>query len=139
MIEKTLIIVKPDGMRKNLVGTILDRFAKANLVLKACKMVQLDEPILRDHYDFLVDKPFFPAIVSYMTSAPVVICVWEGEDAVANVRRLLGPTDSREAPKGTIRGDFGKDKSENVVHASDSVESAQKEMNRFFKKDEIFA
>lgn len=138
-IERTFVIIKPDGMEKHLAGTILERFMKNGLELVACKMIQLDENILRQHYDFLADKPFFPDILKYMQECPVLLMVLKGTEAVAHVRQLLGPTDSSIAPKGTIRGDFGKDKSRNVAHASDSPESAQKEITRFFKVEEIFA
>ena len=102
-------------------------------------MLALTEAILRDHYDFLADKPFFPNILSYMQECPVLALVLEGEDAIATTRNLMGPTDSSIAPKGTIRGDFGVDKSRNVIHASDSEASAKKEIERFFTKEEVFA
>lgn len=139
MLERTLVIIKPDGMQKNLAGIVLERFANAGLSLAACKMIQLTEALLREHYDFLTDKPFFPSILSFMQESPVLVAVLKGENAIEVVRRLLGPTDSSVAPKGTIRGDFGQDKMHNVVHASDSEVSAQKEIARFFKKEEIFS
>ena len=139
MVEKTLVILKPDAMEKNLAGTIIERFAQSGLHLVACKMLQLNEKILREHYDFLTDKPFFPSILEYMQECPVLVMVLQGENAIVRVRELLGPTDSSQAPKGTIRGDFGKDKSRNVVHASDSSASAEKEIHRFFKAEEVFA
>lgn len=138
MIEKTLVILKPDAMQQNLAGTIIERFAKSGLTLVACKMMQLNEALLREHYDFLADKPFFPSILEYMQECPVLVMILKGENAIGSVRSLLGPTDSSIAPKGTIRGDFGKDKSRNVVHASDSEASARKEIARFFNDDEIF-
>ena len=119
-LECTLVIVKPDGMQKNLTGIILQRFTQAGMRPIASKMMQLTEAILREHYEFLADKPFFPDILSYMQQCPVMLWVLEGENAITKVRELLGPTDSSVAPKGTIRGDFGVDKSTNVVHASDS-------------------
>ena len=139
MIEKTLVIFKPDCMQKHLEGTVLQRFSDAGLSLVACKMIRLGEPLLRVHYDFLVDKPFFPSILEFMTESPVLVLVLKGENAIAHVRELLGPTDSKLAPKGTIRGDFGSDKSRNMVHASDSPETAAKEIARFFKEEEVFA
>ena len=138
MLEKTLVILKPDCMQKNVVGTVIQRFEQAGLTLAACKMMQLNDAILSEHYDFLADKPFFPSILEYMQECPVLVLVLKGEDAIAITRSLMGPTDSSIAPKGTIRGDFGKDKSRNVVHASDSPESATKEIARFFKPEEIF-
>lgn len=125
-------------MQKNLVGAVVDRFERADLEIVACKMIQLTDSILRIHYDFLVDKPFFADIVEYMTSSPVMIIALSGTNAIAKARELLGPTDSKVAPKGTIRGDFGLDKSQNIAHASDSVESANKEISRFFSINEIF-
>ncbi len=138
MEEKTLVILKPDCMEKNLAGTILERFAKSGLSLAACKMIQLNETILRDHYDFLADKPFFPDILKYMQECPVLVLILTGKNSIAITRELLGPTDSSVAPKGTIRGDFGESKSRNIAHASDSPESAKKEIARFFKPEEIF-
>jgi nucleoside-diphosphate kinase len=139
MIEKTLVILKPDCMQKNLAGTVMERFTKAGLSLIACKMMHLQESLLREHYDFLMDKPFFKNIVSYMTECPVLVLILSGENAIAITRGLLGPTDSSQAPKGTIRGDFGRDKSRNIAHASDSQEAAVKEIARFFTKHEVFA
>ncbi len=138
MTEKTLVILKPDCMEKNLGGQVLARFATAGFEIVACKMMQLEESLLKQHYDFLIHKPFFPEIVRFMTSRPVLVLILKGENVIARVRELLGPTDSKLAPQGTIRGDMGTDKSQNVVHASDSPESAQKEIQRFFKIEEIF-
>lgn len=131
-------MIKPDGMSKQLAGVILDRFLQQGLTLVACKMRQLNEELLRQHYDFLADKPFFPDLLRYMQECPVLMMVLQGPDAIAKIRQLLGPTDSAIAPKGTVRGDFGEDKSRNVAHASDSAESARKEIARFFKSEEIF-
>lgn len=139
MIERTLILLKPDCMQKNISGIVMARLQEKGLRIIACKMIALTEEILRDHYDFLVDKPFFPNILSYMQECPVLVFVLQGESAISVTRNLMGPTDSSIAPKGTIRGDFGIDKSRNVIHASDSTESAIKEINRFFTKEEIFA
>lgn len=137
-LERTFIIIKPDGMQKNLTGVVLQRFTQAGLRPVACKMMRLTEPLLREHYAHLADKPFFPSILSYMQQSPVMMFVLEGEQAISKGRELLGPTDSKLAPKGTIRGDFGVDKSTNVAHASDSADSARQEIARFFKPEEIF-
>ncbi len=139
MIERTLILLKPDCMQKNISGVVMARLQEKGLRIVACKMIALTEKILRDHYDFLTDKPFFPNILSYMQECPVLAFVLQGESAISITRNLMGPTDSSIAPKGTIRGDFGVDKSRNVIHASDSTESAAKEINRFFTKEEIFS
>jgi nucleoside-diphosphate kinase len=138
MPEKTLVILKPDCMQKNLMGTVLDRFVETGLKLIACKMMPLGESLLRKHYDFLTDKPFFPDILSFMTECPVLILVLQGESAISVVRNLLGPTDSSLAPQGTIRGDFGQDKMRNIAHASDGEDAAQREIARFFKPGEVF-
>lgn len=135
--DKTFIIFKPDCMAKGLVGKVLSRFEEAGFSLAAAKMIQLDSAKLREHYAHVADKPFFPEIEEFMGSRPVVVAVLKGENAVARVRELLGPTDSSKAPAGTIRGDFGTDMMINVVHASDSDENAQIETDRFFDPSEV--
>lgn len=136
--EKTVIIFKPDAMRLRRVGKILQRFDDAGFRIVGMKMMKLDDAILRDHYSHLVDKPFFGEIVEFMSSSPVLVMALEGENVVARVREMAGPTDSKLAPKGTIRGDYGIDKSQNMIHASDSPESAAAELARFFSESEIF-
>lgn len=136
--EKTVIIFKPDAMRLRRVGKIMQRFEDAGFAIVAMKMMQLDEPLLRDHYSHLADKPFFPEIVEFMSSSPVLVMALEGENVINRVREMAGPTDSKQAPKGTIRGDFGIDKSQNMIHASDGPESAAAELKRFFDDSEIF-
>ncbi|MDR1458022.1 MAG: nucleoside-diphosphate kinase [Puniceicoccales bacterium] len=138
MIENTLVILKPDCMEKKLSGTVIDRVQQAGLKIVACKMMGLHSELLRDHYSHLVNFSFFPEIVEFMSSSPVIILVLQGNDGIKKVRDLLGPTDSSQAPKGTIRGDFGQDKMRNIAHASDSAESAQKEIKRFFSEFELF-
>jgi nucleoside-diphosphate kinase len=135
--ERTLILCKPDCVSRNLVGTVLDRFERAGLSIAATKMLRLTPALLTEHYSHLVDRPFFPEIVAFMQSQPVVAVILSGDNAVATVRELLGPTDSRKAPKGTLRGDFGTGSMENIAHASDSVENAELEVKRFFRADEI--
>ena len=136
--ERTLIIFKPDCLEKRHVGTVLDRFEKAGFAIAGCKMLQLDSKTLREHYAHVAHLPFYPEIESFMSSRPVIVMVLAGSSVVGKVRELLGPTDSRKAPKGTIRGDFGTDMMRNVVHASDSVENAQSEVARFFGPSETF-
>jgi nucleoside-diphosphate kinase len=136
--QKTLIIFKPDCMEKRHVGNVLDRFEKAGFAIAGCKMVRLSPAILREHYAHVADKPFYPEIEQFMSSRPVVVMALAGDNIVQKVRDLLGPTDSRKAAKGTIRGDFGTDMMTNVVHASDSLENARIEIDRFFRSDEIF-
>jgi len=141
--ETTLILFKPDAVAKNLTGTVLARFQAAGFLIRGIKMMHLSDEILAEHYSHIADKPFFPSVRSFMQETPVIALALEGENVIAAVRDLLGPTDSMVAPAGTIRGDFGfKDadaKMRNVCHASDSVEAAQAEIKRFFKADEIFA
>lgn len=136
--EKTLIIFKPDCMEKRDVGNVLDRFERAGFSIVACKMVLLKPKILREHYAHVAKLPFYSEIEKFMSSRPVVVMALQGQSVVAKVRHLLGPTDSRKAAKGTIRGDFGTETMRNVVHASDSVENAKIELARFFKPAEIF-
>ena len=135
--ERTLILCKPDCMEKNLAGEVLGRFQKAGLQLVAAKMLRLTPALLNEHYAHLADKPFFPEIVSFMSSRPVLALIPEGDQAVTRVRDLLGPTDSRKAPAGSIRGDLGTSNMLNIAHASDSVENATIEVKRFFRSDEI--
>lgn len=137
--EKTFIILKPDAMEKRLVGTILARFEAAGFDVVACKMGRLPPALLREHYAHVASKPFYPEIEAFMSRRPVVMVALQGENVVQRVRDLLGPTDSRKAAKGTIRGDFGTDMMVNVAHASDSVENARAELARFFRPEELFA
>jgi len=131
--EKTLIILKPDCMEKKLAGEVISRFEKAGFDIVGATMKQLGGDILREHYAHLADKPFYPEIESFMSSRPVLILILEGENAVERIRELLGPTDSAQAPAGSIRGDLGTDKMLNVAHASDSPENAVEEIRRFFE------
>ncbi len=137
-LETTLILFKPDAIEKNLTGKVLTRFQDAGLVIRGIKMMQLDDAILREHYSHVADKPFFPEIVSFMSRTPVIALALSGENAIGMVRDLLGPTNSKAAAAGTVRGDFGEDMMTNVCHASDSTEAAAAEIQRFFRADEIF-
>jgi len=137
--QKTFVIFKPDAMEKRIVGTVLSRFEAAGFDVIGCKMGRLSPALLREHYAHVADKPFYPEIETFMSSRPVIMMALRGENIVQRVRDLLGPTDSRKAPKGTIRGDFGTEMMKNVVHASDSVENAEAELKRFFKTDELYA
>ena len=135
--DKTFIILKPDCMAKGLVGQVLARFEAAGFSIAAAKMIRLTSAKLREHYAHVADKPFYPEIEEFMSSRPVIVAVLKGENVVAKVRELLGPTDSTKAPKGTIRGDFGTNMMVNVVHASDSDENAKLETERFFEASEV--
>ncbi len=137
--QRTLVILKPDAVTRGITWKIIDRLESKGLKLVACKMVMLNEEILREHYSHLVDKPFFPDIVKFMTSAPVILQVWEGVDAVDVVRLMTGVTNARQAQPGTIRGDFAMSVARNVIHASESPEIAEQEIKRFFKEEEIFS
>jgi nucleoside-diphosphate kinase len=137
--QKTFVIFKPDCMQQKHVGDVLARFEKAGFSIIGCKMTRLSPAILREHYAHVASKPFYPEIENFMKSTPVVLMALQGDNIVARVRDLLGPTDSRKAAKGTIRGDFGTDMMVNVVHASDSDENAKIEIARFFKADELYA
>lgn len=136
--ERTLILLKPDCVKKAHCGDVLARFEKAGFHIRATKMMRLSDELLAEHYSHVADKPFFPDIVAFMQSAPVVALVLEGDNVVAKVRDMLGPTNSKEAAAGTIRGDFGEDMMINVCHASDSPENGEVEVRRFFSDSEIF-
>ena len=136
-IERTLIILKPDAVQRGLVGKVLSRFEERGFSISGMKMVQLTPELLREHYAHIADKPFFPGIASFMSSCPVVVAVVEGKEAVQVMRDMCGPTNARKALPGTIRGDYSLSMQCNVIHASDSLESAQKEVARFFKPEEL--
>ncbi len=135
--QSTLILLKPDCLNKRVAGQVISRFEEKGYGIIASKMIQLDDPLLNEHYAHVADLPFFPEIATFMSSRPVLALVLEGDDVIRGVRELLGPTDSTVAPAGTIRGDLGTDRMMNVVHASDSPESALVEINRFFEADQI--
>ncbi|NWK54292.1 nucleoside-diphosphate kinase [Verrucomicrobiaceae bacterium N1E253] len=136
--ETTLILLKPDAIEKNIVGLVLSRFQEIGFSIHGIKMMQLSEELLAEHYSHIADQPFFPNIVKFMTSTPVIAIAFEGENAIRRARELMGPTNSLEAPAGTIRGNYGQDMMVNVCHASDGPEAAQVELKRFFSKDELF-
>jgi len=136
--QRTFVIFKPDCMAQRHVGNVLNRFESAGFTVVGCKMMRLTPAKLREHYAHVADKPFYPEIEAFMSSRPVIAMALEGENIVQKVRDLLGPTDSRKAAKGTIRGDFGTEMMKNVVHASDSDENAQGELKRFFEPAELF-
>lgn len=130
--ETTLVLVKPDGVRRGLVGEVITRIERKNLKLAAVQMIHVDEELARRHYAAHVDKPFFPGLLEFITSGPVVAIAVQGEGAVAVVRSLMGATDPKKAAPGTIRGDFGLAVTENLVHGSDAVASAEHELGLFF-------
>lgn len=132
MTEKTYIMLKPDCIRRGLMGEVISRIERKGFSITAAKMMQLDEAVLREHYAHLVDKPFFPELLAYMMSGPVLGMVVEGENAVKGMRILMGATKYDEAAAGTIRGDYATSTTENIIHGSDSVENADVEIKRFF-------
>uniref|UniRef100_A0A8C0GV69 Nucleoside diphosphate kinase n=1 Tax=Chelonoidis abingdonii TaxID=106734 RepID=A0A8C0GV69_CHEAB len=135
--ERTLVAVKPDGVQRRLVGDVIKRFERRGFKLVGMKLLQANEGLLAEHYHELRRKPFYPALIHYMTSGPVVAMVWEGYNVVRTSRAMVGDTDSAEAKPGTIRGDFSIHVSRNVVHASDSVETAQREISLWFHSNEL--
>ncbi len=136
--EKTLIIMKPDTLQRNLLGEVIRRFERKGLKIIGMKMVQLEDAILEEHYCHHKDKPFFTDLKNYMKSSPVVIMALSGINAVSTTRIIVGPTKGYEADAGSIRGDFSMSMQTNLVHASDSVEIAKEEIKRFFKEKELF-
>ena len=136
--EKTLVLVKPDGVRKNLIGEIISRFEKRGLRVAALKMMHMDEALAKKHYAEHDGKPFFGELVEFITSGPIVAMAIEGENAIRAVRGMMGATNPLDAVPGSIRGDFALTMSENIVHGSDGVESAARELANFFAKQELF-
>jgi len=132
-----LVLIKPDGVRRRLIGEIISRFEKKGLKIKALKMLWLTREKAEEFYSVHKGKPFFESLIEFMTSGPIIAMVLEGDKAISVVRLMIGPTDGREAPPGTIRGDYALSKSENVVHASDSPESAEREIRVIFSEEEI--
>ena len=136
--ERSLVLIKPDAMQTGSGGAIISRVEGLGLKVVAVKMLHIDRGLAERHYGIHRDKPFFENLVSYITSAPVIALVFEGEDAVESIRKAVGATDPAKAEPGTIRADFGKDIERNAVHGSDSIETAEKEIKLFFNEDEIF-
>ena len=137
--EKTLIILKPDAVHRGLMGEIIGRFERKGLKVVGMKMMQLEDAVIESHYAHIKDKPFFVGIKNFMKTSPVVVMALSGIGAVAATRLIVGPTKAYEADAGTIRGDLSLSTQSNMVHASDSVESAKDEVARFFSESEIFA
>ena len=130
--ERTLILIKPDGVQRGLVGELVGRFERRGLHLVALKLTLVSRDLAERHYSEHQGRPFFESLIEFITSSPVVAMVWEGPNAVSIVRSMMGPTNPAAAPAGTIRGDFGIDIGQNVVHGSDSPESAAREIEIFF-------
>lgn len=137
-IQRTLILLKPDALQRDLVGEIIHRFERKGLKIIAMKMIQLRDAVLDTHYAHIADKPFYTDVKQFMMSSPVIAMVLEGVEAVSAVRLILGPTKAYEADAGSIRGDLAIAVASNLVHASDSVDNATAEIERFFDTSEIF-
>lgn len=131
-VEHTFIMVKPDGVSRGLVGEVVSRFEQKGLTLEKIRGLTITEELARTHYAEHVDKPFFPDLLAFITSGPVVAMEWSGEGAIASCRTLMGATNPADATPGTIRGDFGLEVTENIVHGSDGPESAERELGIFF-------
>ena len=137
--EKSLVLIKPDAMERELAGAILGRLQAAGMKLAAVRMLHLDKDMAERHYAIHREKPFFNDLVKYITSSPIVAAVFAGDNTVEAIRNIMGATDPAKAEPGTIRGDFGINIEKNCVHGSDSTENAVQEINLFFRPDEIFA
>lgn len=137
-LEKTLVILKPSAVQRGLIGEITTRFERKGLRLTGMKMMQLTDELLNEHYAHLSEKPFFQRVKNSMMASPVIVCCYEGVDAIQVVRSMTGATNGRVAIPGTIRGDFSVSSQENIVHTSDSPKTAIEEINRFFKPEELF-
>lgn len=137
--EQTLVLVKPDGVQRGLIGEVISRLERRGLKLVAMKLMQVGEALARQHYGEHVDRPFFPGLVSFITSGPIVAMVWEAENAIEIVRQTMGATNPINSASGTIRGDLGIDIGRNIVHGSDGPESAKREIALFFKPAEILS
>ena len=135
--ERTLVLVKPDGVQRGLAGEVISRLERRGLKLVAMKLMQVDESLARQHYGEHVDRPFFAGLVSFITSGPIVAMAWEGENAISLVRQTMGATNPVDSTPGTIRGDLAINIGRNLVHGSDGPESAQRELALFFKPEEI--
>ncbi|GCD82088.1 nucleoside diphosphate kinase [Parageobacillus thermoglucosidasius] len=137
MMERTFIMVKPDGVQRNLIGEIVARFERKGFQLVGAKLMQVSRELAEQHYAEHKERPFFGELVDFITSGPVFAMVWEGENVIATARQMMGKTNPQEAAPGTIRGDYGLTVGKNVIHGSDSPESAEREIRLFFKEEEL--
>lgn len=139
MMQRSVVLVKPDGLQRGLIGEIVTRFERKGLKLVAMKMTELSHEVLDQWYVHHKEKPFFPGLKAFMMQTPIIAMVWEGLDSIDTIRKLVGVTKGRAAEAGSIRGDFAMSQSNNLIHASDSAEGAEKELALIFKKTEVFA
>ncbi len=134
--QKTLVIIKPDGIQKNIIGEIISRIEKKGLKILNMKMMKLSRELAEKHYEEHRNKPFFKSLVNFITSAPIIVMIVEGKDVISIFRSMMGPTDPKNAAPGTIRGDYGTDVERNIIHGSDSIESAKREVDLFFPEEQ---
>ncbi len=137
--EQTLVLVKPDGVQRGLIGEVISRLERRGLKLVGLKLMQISDELAKTHYGEHEGKPFFDGLISFITSAPVVAMVWEGDDAIAIVRTTMGPTKPSESTPGSIRGDFGVDVGRNIIHGSANAEDAEREVSLFFDASELIS
>ncbi len=135
--ERTFVMIKPDGVQRGIIGQVLEHFESKGLKLVAAKFMRIDDTLAAKHYGEHIGKPFYEPLVKFITSGPVLAMVWEGEKSITTVRTIVGKTNPADAGPGTIRGDFGMTTGRNIIHASDSLASAQREINLFFQENEI--
>ncbi len=135
--EKTFLMVKPDGVQRNVIGEIVSRFEKKGYHLAGAKLMQIPTELAEEHYGEHKERPFFGELVEFITSGPVFAMVWEGENVILTARQMMGATNPKDAASGTIRGDFAVTVGKNIIHGSDSAESAEREIGLFFKEEEL--
>jgi nucleoside-diphosphate kinase len=135
--EKTFLMVKPDGVQRGLIAEFVSRFEKKGFQLAGAKLMSISKELAEEHYGEHKERPFFGELVDFITSGPVFAMVWQGENVIATARQMMGATNPRDAAPGTIRGDFGITVGKNVIHGSDSAESAEREIGLFFKEEEL--
>ncbi|HAQ08743.1 MAG TPA: nucleoside-diphosphate kinase [Bacillus bacterium] len=135
--EKTYLMVKPDGVQRNLIGEVVARFEKKGFQLVGGKLINIPRELAEEHYGEHKERPFFGELVDFITSGPVFAMVWQGENVIATARQMMGSTNPKDAAPGTIRGDFGVTVGKNIIHGSDSPESAEREIGLFFKQEEL--
>lgn len=135
--EKTFLMVKPDGVQRNVIGEIVSRFEKKGYHLSGAKLMQIPTELAEQHYGEHKERPFFGELVDFITSGPVFAMVWEGENVILTARQMMGATNPKDAAPGTIRGDFAVTVGKNMIHGSDSAESAEREIGLFFKEEEL--
>jgi nucleoside-diphosphate kinase len=136
-LERTFLMIKPDGVQRNLVGEVIRRLESKGFTLVGLKLMSVSRELAEQHYDVHKERPFFPGLVDFITSSPVVAMVWQGDGVVASARKIIGATNPLNAEPGTIRGDYGVSVGRNLIHGSDAIETAQREIGLWFKDDEL--